>query len=352
MFGFPHAFYYTGADLPQLLIFRFLLCYNVGMAYSFWDSFRDGFSLVNRNWQLVLIKVTASIISCMLFFIIVGIPLIIAIAAIGLNFSTERPELFIDELKGMLTGGYMGFALVVIAGLVIYLFLALSIWVYVLAGTYGVLGKKLEDPAPFKLREFFSSAREFFWSFMAFYGLVGLGFVIASLLLGIAVGGAVFLVMFLKESTLVFSILAGVLLLIVIFSCGLFFLFASLTLGTFGSAVIVLEKEGAWTALKKAIAFLKENPAGFWGYCLLLLLYFLVSSVLVILGYPFQLIPFIGMLIIFPYQLIAYALERYMGLVLAGAAFTYYFRVKGYGSWVAYPPREEAPPESEHPEEA
>lgn len=314
--------------------------------HSFWDSVKEGFALVNRNWQLVPIKVAASIINCILFFIIVGIPLVVTIIVAGLKFTYDSPELFFSELKDMLAGGYLGLVLLVISGIIIYLLLALSVWVYAFAGSYGVLGKKLEEPGPFRMREFFFGAREFFWSFMGFYTLVGIGLMLASILIGLAMGGAFFIVTLLRESTLAFSVIAGVVLVIVILSFGVAFLFASLTIGTFGSAVIVLERERPWPALKKAITFIKENPAGLWGFSLLLLFYLLISFVMMVLGYPFQLIPFIGVLM----MLAIYALGRYMGLVLAGTAFTYYFRVKGYGSSAEFPPPDEslhrsAPPE-------
>ncbi|MBI4680217.1 MAG: hypothetical protein HY753_03135 [Nitrospirae bacterium] len=65
------------------------------MPYS--NVIKNGFRIINRNWQLILIQLGMMIMSCIGFFLFVGIPLAIAFVIFGLDF-TE-----ITKLKDLLT---------------------------------------------------------------------------------------------------------------------------------------------------------------------------------------------------------------------------------------------------------
>ena len=50
----------------------------------------------------------------------------------------------------------------------------------------------------------------------------------------------------------------------------------------------------------------------------------LATFFLVLLGTPFSLIPLIGAIIAIPYQIVSYALQSYLGLVIVAVIFIYY----------------------------
>jgi len=326
----------------------------------FWDSVKEGVTLVNRNWQLVLIRVVASLITFIGFFIIVGIPFAIAVIAVGVNLLAARPEAFLEGLKDILLKGYLGIALLLVMGILIYLIFAVTLWVYVLAGSFGVLGANLKNPAhAFKLSGFFSEGKRLFWPFTRFYTIIGLFVILVFLLLGLAGGVAVVALGLPRESLpLVALYLVGVFSII---------MFLAFEFSVFGAGIIVLESRGAWEsvkggwicrrirkeilkwcaaweAVKKGWSFLAAHPRAFWGYGLLLFSYFFVSLFLLVLAYPFSLIPIIGSLIMLPYQIMVSAVQRYLGLVLAGTAFSYYFRSTGPGIPEGAPAQEGVPP--------
>jgi len=329
------------------------------MTIHFWDSVKEGFTLVNRNWQLVLIRVAASLISFIGFFIIVGIPFAIAVVAVGVNLLAARPDAFLEGLKDVLTRGYFGIALLLVTGLLVYVIFAASLWLYVLAGSFGLLAANLKEPQrTFSMKEFFSQGKRLFWPFTRFYSIIGLFMFLVFVVLGLSVGGAVFLISVLKEWAPLLSIFVGAVLGAIIFITGVFVVVGIFALSVFGAGLMVLYGPRglkpaatpplAWESVKGGWNFLKANPRGFWGMSLLLFCYLFISLFLLILAYPFGLIPVIGTLIVLPYQIIVSAVQRYLGLVLAGTAFSYYFRVSS-GDIRAKAPAQAGPPPGETP---
>jgi hypothetical protein len=322
---------------------------------NFWDSVKEGIQLVNRNWQLVLVRVAAWLISFIGFVIIVGIPFAVAVITIGVNFLTARPEAFIQGLKDVLLQGYPGLAVLLVAGILVYIVFAAAIWIYVLAGSFGLLGANLKNPAlPFKLSAFFSEGKRLFWPFSKFYSIIGLFVILAFLLLGLSVGGAVFALSLMRESLPLLALFLGVVFSLIVFLAMVFVVVGSLVLSVFGAGIIVLEGGPAWGAVKNAWRFMGAHPRAFWGYTLLLFIYLFISLFLLGLAYPFGLIPIIGSLIVLPYQVMVSAVQRYLGLALAGTAFSFYLRstilpMRGGGGTPAKSPSQAAPPPAETP---
>ncbi len=295
------------------------------MAFS--DSIKEGFSTVNHRWHLVLIRVAASIVNLAAFFIIVGIPLFIAIMVAGIELAAANAGQFLESLKEAFESGYVWIAVLVLASVLLYALFAAFIWMYVISGSMGIIARTLENrKETFRMKVFYLEARKHFTPLANFYLLLGVFVLSAFIVLGVAVGGAVYLADALKQANSVLGLMLEVLLNLFIVLAGLFIIYGSLTLGAYGAGIVVLDRERAWPAIKKAVSFLSENPWGFWGYCALLTAYGIAMFLLFVIGYPFKLIPIIGVVIILPYQIASYAAGRYLGLSLVGSAFAYYFR--------------------------
>lgn len=291
----------------------------------FGDAFREALRLVARRWPLVLIRVAASIVNCIGFFVFVGVPIAIAIMAVGLELATANPQALLRGIKDTILSGHFGMSVLVLTGFFLYLVFAAFVWIYVLSGSMGMLARGISNrEEPFRIRDFAAEAKKHLLSLMAFYLFVGLGFIVATLLIGIAMGGAVYITTALKDMHAFLAVLFGVVFIGFTLLLGIFLLFATLSVGTFGAGIVVIKGGRPLAALKGAIGFLRAHPGGFWGYCLLLAGFAVISFLLLLFGYPFKLIPVVGTLIILPYQLVAYAIERFIGLVLIGSAFSYY----------------------------
>ena len=110
-----------------------------------------------------------------------------------------------------------------------------------------------------------------------------------------------------------------------LFCIGLALIISSIALTLYGTAAIVLKGTGPWQATKDTIKYLYRNPAALWLYCLIFGGYVLATFLLVLLGTPFSLIPLIGAIIAIPYQIVSYALQSYLGLVIVAVIFIYYY---------------------------
>jgi hypothetical protein len=98
-----------------------------------------------------------------------------------------------------------------------------------------------------------------------------------------------------------------------------------LSITIYGTAVLSIKGIGPLKSLKDAFQYIMKRPQAFWLYLLLLGGYILSSFLLVLLGYPFKLIPVIGPILSFPYQLISYVFQTYIGLAIIATIFIYYY---------------------------
>ena len=84
----------------------------------------------------------------------------------------------------------------------------------------------------------------------------------------------------------------------IIFFTGVFVIVAIFALSVFGAGIIVLEGKGVRDSIRGAAGFLKSRPRAFAGYSFLLFSYLFITFFLLLLAYPFRLIPIIGTLIV------------------------------------------------------
>ena len=133
------------------------------MTYS--DAIKNGFRIVNKNWQLVLIQFGMMLVNCIGFFVFVGIPLAVAFVIFGLDF-TEMTEL--KNLLGTMKDAseiitkYLGFIIVLVVSFVVYLFVAASVGLYVFGGSAGMIGRAVRDSADrFNMNTFFRRVNVF-----------------------------------------------------------------------------------------------------------------------------------------------------------------------------------------------
>ncbi len=294
---------------------------------TFTDSVKEGFDVVNRRWHLIVVRVVASVIDLVAFFVIVGIPLFIAIAAAGAEIATASAGQFLTSLKDAFMRGYIWVVFLVIASILLYFLFAAFVWMYVASGSMGIIARTLKNrKEAFKMKAFFAEAKRHFAPLANFYFLLGALVLGVLILLGMAVSGSVYLSDSLKAASPSLGLLLEVLLDVFIAVAAVFAIYGSLAVGAFGAGIVVLDSESAWQSIKKSVDFLTSHPWGFWGYCALLTAYGAASFLLFVIGYPFRFIPIVGMIAALPYELVSYALERYLGLSLLGSAFSYYFR--------------------------
>ena len=292
------------------------------------EAIKEGFRLVNRVWQLALVQLSMMFISGIGFFVFVGIPLAVAfiLFSIDLTGITEKDIFQLLKEPSEIISKYFGIVLFVVLGLLVYFLAAITFSIYVFGGSVGVIGRALENKTlKFNMHLFFAEAKRLFLPMLSFTTLVGIILIGVAFVFGILGGGVVALISFAKsqDSTLALFLSLFFSLILLLLLLTLFLGILSITI--YGTAVLSIKGIGPLKSLKDAFQYIMKRPQAFWLYLLLFGGYILSSFLLVLLGYPFKFIPVIGPILSFPYQLISYVFQTYIGLAIIAAIFIYYY---------------------------
>ena len=296
------------------------------MTYS--EALRQGVRLVNRNLHLVAIQAALLIVDCVGFFIIVGIPLGIAFVIFGLDLAGLK-ELghtlgTLQNPLDLLTR-YFGLVMIVIVSLLIYIIIVTTLWLFVFGGMVGIIGTGVVEPfSKFSMRAFVKEARRLFVPLMWYSLLIGLVFIGAALFMGFLSGGAGAVVSAAKSQDSTLALFLGIFCSLLLVLIGLGLVLGILATAVYGVAVIYFKGEGAVRSFATAVGYLWHNPDAFWLYVLLLTGYAVISFALMLVIYPLNLVPLLGPVIFFPFRLLSYVFQGYLGLVIMAVVFSYY----------------------------
>jgi hypothetical protein len=293
------------------------------------EAIKDGFRLVNRNWQLVLVQLSMVFISSIGFFIIVGIPLAIAFIFFSIDlteFANIRDIFRILKEPSDILSRYLGLFLIVLSSFLFYVILVALLGVYVFGGSIGVIGRSIrESSSKFNIRIFFDEAKRLFVRLLGFTSVVGVIFIIAAFSLGILGGGIAALVSFAQSQDSTLALFFGTFFSLILIIVSVIIILGILSVTLYGIASLFFKGTGPMRSVKEAARYLLRHPSAFWFYTILFVGYLIASFLLILLSYPFTLIPIIGTILSFPYQMISYAFETYLGLIIITAIFTYYY---------------------------
>ncbi len=301
--------------------------FNADMKYR--EAIKNGFRIVNKNWQLVLVQVGALLASFAGFLVLVGVPLAIAFIIFGLDL-TELSRLE-DALRTFrepteILSRYFTLAVFVLASLLLYLLVVLSVGIFVFGGSIGVISRFLEGTTEkFSMRTFNSEGRRLFLPLTGFTTLVGLMFVLVAFVLGLFGGAIAALVSAAKEQEATLALFLGIFFSLILFVVGLVLILVTLSITVYGAAVMSLKGEGPVKSVKEATRYLFKHADALFFYCVVFVCYMIVIFAIALPGYPLGHIPFIGPLIAFVYQFASYAVQSYLGLVTLAAVIWYYF---------------------------
>jgi hypothetical protein len=291
------------------------------------ECIKDGFELVNRNLQLVVIRIVVSVINLTGLGVFLGVPLIVAVAYLGFDVAHAREMLpYMAENPLEFLSRYLGLALLLIVAVLAYLVFSSLLFLYTLGGTLGTLRNSFTKPGlKFMLSAFFREANNNFSRLFWLLSLVLLG--ITGLLVVFAViAGTMVLIMsagaaddgtlniFLRSFAAVLMIIIGALVLL----SGVIF--------TVYSAVIsVADEKGALESVKITSGFLKDRPQALLFFAVLMAFIIAVSLVFFGVQIPFRIIPFLSIVMF----VINTFFSSYLSVLMWGALVTYYMRASG-----------------------
>jgi hypothetical protein len=306
------------------------------------EAIKDGFRLVQRNWQLVLVQVGMVIVSTVGFFIIVGIPLAIAFIIFGIDLTglADIKDIFriLKEPSGIISR-YLGLLFIVIASFLLYIIMVSMLGIYVFGGSIGVIGRALRDrTSKFRMHTFFAEAKRLFLRVLGFTAVIGIILIAAAFVLGVLGGGIKTLVSLAQSQDSTLALFLGTFFSLILIIIAFILILGILSTALYGVASLFFKDTGPLKSFVEAINYLGKNPLAFWLYAILFGGYILASFLVILLSYSLTLIPIIGTILSFPYQLISYVFQTYLGLAIIAIVFTYY-----YSAEIPTEPVEESP---------
>jgi hypothetical protein len=292
------------------------------------EIIKNSFKIVLKNWQLTAIQFCAMIAIVVGFLIFVGIPFAIAYIAFGVDLTelTKITTMFytMENLLDLVSK-YFWIIVIFIASVSLYLLIVTVLWVYVLGGSAGVLGKAVKDGIlKFSMAMFFSEAKRLFWPITWFASIICLIFTALIVIIALLIIVIVFATGMTENSgTPMFFV--GILLTLLTAALGFIMIHCTMVITLYGLAEIALKDSKAVASTINATKYIYRKP-GVLVFCFILLLaYIAVTFILNFAGLPFSLIPFIGIIIGIPYQLFTYAVVLFLQLVINTAVFIQYY---------------------------
>jgi|Deesub1362A_J573_1020465.scaffolds.fasta_scaffold00013_147 hypothetical protein len=311
------------------------------------EAIKEGFRQVHKNWQLILMRLIGAVLNCLGFFVIVGVPLTAAIIMLGISIEEiTRIRELLDTIKDPteIIKNYLSITFIIVLSLTVYLLFAYSVWIYVFGASAGVLGNSIKDASSrFSFGMFMSEGKRLFFPITGYTILISFIFLGIALLLSM-LGGIITTVSesFIQSET-TFGLFLRVLFALTFLTLGLLITFALFTIMIQGVSVLVFDRDGVITALKKAYRFLNSHPSAIYLYGIVYSGYVGVHILLVVFGYPLKFMPEIGTLLSLPYQLISYIVRIYFFLVALASALVYYRHTTSGDSTLRSDTSEEAP---------
>jgi len=296
------------------------------------DYIKEGFRLTHKNWQLILIQITVMFIIFIGFIVFVGVPLAIAFVYFGVDLTSikDATNILKDPMK-FFSRYSSGLAIFIIAALTVYICLASILSMFAFGGTLGVLrNSSLDKEYKFSLLSFLKEGKGLFLSIIGFAVIILLAFITISFILGILTGvgfsvvneygkGGTFFVLFISYFLAMLLIISGIIISLCV-----------LALFAYAITILAVEKTGPLTAFRKSFSFMKDKPRAILFYLVLLGGYMLTNFSLILLNYPFTLIPIIGFFINIPYQMFSYILLNYLVIVVSSSLISFYIKTMGY----------------------
>jgi hypothetical protein len=290
---------------------------------------KDGFNMVHKNWQLLLIQLGMVVMSSVGFFIIVGIPLAVAFIIFGVDltgFTSAKDILRTLREPSDILSRYLGLVIIVFASLLLYLVTVAMFGIYVFGGCIGVLGISLKNSFfKFSMHAFFVEAKRLFLRLLGFTCMIGIALIVAAFILGILGGSISAMVSFAQSQDSTLAIFLGTFFYLILILLSLVLILGILSVTLYGIASLSLKDTGPLKSITESIHYLAGHPSAFWLYAILFAGYVLSSFFLILLSYSFIMIPVVGTILSFPYQLISYIFQTYLGLAIIATVLTYYY---------------------------
>lgn len=296
------------------------------------ESIREGFNLANKNLPLVLVRVAATIIYLVSFFVFLAIPVVIAVTYMGFDLAQAGdmlPSFRVNPFE--FVSRYLGLIFLVASAFLLYLTFASVLFLYVLGGTLGVLrNSAVNIQYRFSLSSFFREAGSNFWPLFWLVSIIFLAFTVILIVFVVSGGiiAAVVQSMTGGEGTLGVFFNSFVMMTLIIFS--IILLLGCCIFSVYSVVVSVIDGKGSMESIKRTSDFLKKKPGALFFYFILLAGIIAINIVFLVLRVPFSMVPVLAPVMHIVLTLFSSIFQSYLAVVLWSCLIAYYLRGTDY----------------------
>ncbi len=284
------------------------------------ECIKEGFCITNKNWQVVLLQIAVLVINFIGFFLFIGIPIVLAIASLGIDIAHTKdilPDLF--ENPAEFFSKYLGLAILIITAFTVYLIIASILILYAFSGMLGVLrNSALNEEYKFTFHSFFEEAKRFFFPLMWLFSLAILAVIGVFIVFGILAG----ILISYSETSAPFSLFITYFLGLLGLAIG----FAGVIYSAYAAVALVVEKGKVMGAFKTALDFVRHRPLAFLFYIILVVGIIFVNIILITLGISFSAVPIIGILATILFQVLINVVQSYLVVVMWASLLIFYIK--------------------------
>jgi len=296
---------------------------------SYLSTIREGVAVANKNWQLIIVQFLFMILSFLSLLVIVGLPLAVAFVIFGLDLTEilrQRDLMGVFSIASSMLRKSLPIVLFVILGFILYLASIIALWIFAFAGTIGSIAKTILNGQKFGMKYFWSEARRLFFPVFVFSNVVGFGFAIIAMVMGILSESARQIISIAETQEATLSVFLSIFFFLVLLSIGLFLFFLTIEITFYGCGYLVFSRPRPFKALRQIMSYLYRTLSAHVLMGILIIGYLAAGSVVVTVTSLLAMIPSIGPALAMPFQLISQAAHAYVSLVILASLFLHYYK--------------------------
>lgn len=292
------------------------------------ESIKEGFNVTHRNWQVILLKVTATFINLFGLLLFAGFSIAVVIAVVGADLPYLK-----DILHGLISdpleilSKYLRLAILICVAFILYLTVASVIILYVFGGTLGVLrNSSLDTQYRFSFSSFFAEAKNLFFPLLWLFNIALLVIIGILIVFGIlTVIGFSVIHTYSGSGTTLSTFVVSFFTLLAIFS-GLIIVLGGLIFTFYAAIVLAVGKKGVIDSFRDTWNFLINKPTAFLFYIIVVIVMVAITIVLNVIAGSFSMIPMAGFIIGIPYRFAVSILMNYLSVVMWSSLLVFYIK--------------------------
>jgi hypothetical protein len=293
---------------------------------------KEGMAVANRNWQLIVVQFMFMFLSFIGMLIIVGIPLAIAFIIFGVDLTEmlRQPGLFgFFRVAGEMLSKSPLIVLFVTLSFVLNFAFFVTMFIFFLSGTFGLIAKSVRTDQKFSLSIFWAEAKRLFFPVLLYSLITFLSLILYTMIMGILSEIVNQLVLFTETSWPEFGAFINIFFGLVLWVTGLLIFLLMMGITFYGFGYLVFNRPRPFRGIKQTVIYMYKNPSSLLLLFIMALLFMAVFFVISMVSIFSASIPFVGAILALPFNFISQAALWYVIIVIFASLFLYYYRT-GY----------------------